>query len=270
MPARLQGKHVVLLRALSKLRLWSLGEPYKGEAEAPELRPCPRSSAASCIIWRCADLGGLVLRLCELTLGVVRASKELRPSPGAAPRRANLQGGAALGTLGIACIPGAHRPRVLSARYPPPSSAQLKRRDHPRHRCVVEHDVLMRCNPRPVSLQEYARWHRRLESERAAEDHDATQRLLVHEQKLLDCSEMPEVLVQRILETILLPEVHRRPESVGRVPEYPAGVVLEFHDEHAEARDDEMVNLGRAARCRNDDVVEVVVLAPGELKRPVG
>ena len=71
---------------------------------------------------------------------------------------------------------------------------------------------------------------------------------------------MPVILVQRILERKLLAAGQRlRPLRTLLITENPAGHVLGFDHENAEARNDDVVDLRRAIAGGQRDVVDVFV-----------
>src|SRR5258705_12305985 len=71
---------------------------------------------------------------------------------------------------------------------------------------------------------------------------------------------MAKVLMKRILKLVLLLEIHRRPVSGRFFTKDPARTVLVFDYEQSKGRHNEVVDFGRAARCRKDDIPEMVIV----------
>jgi len=77
---------------------------------------------------------------------------------------------------------------------------------------------------------------------------------------------MPEVLKDRILKLGLSMEQDLSPVCLLAVSEDPAVVVLGFYDEDTEARDKDVVYLGRSVPQRQGDVIHQVIVGPDEVR----
>jgi hypothetical protein len=79
---------------------------------------------------------------------------------------------------------------------------------------------------------------------------------MVDAQELRKRSGMAVVLSQWVLELALFAKQNLRPLGLSFAAEDPPTSVLRLYDEDAEARDNDMINLCRSIRGRDDDVVK--------------
>ena len=109
-------------------------------------------------------------------------------------------------------------------------------------------------------MAEHSIRNRRHELERAAKDDDAVQYAPIDTQEALESLHVAVVLSKRILKPELPLEIRGSPVGVGCVTEDPARVILEFNYKDPKLGHDEVVDLGRTARRRNDDLVKMVIV----------
>ena len=76
---------------------------------------------------------------------------------------------------------------------------------------------------------------------------------------------MPHVLEYWVLELELEPEQDLSPASLLRVGEDPTLIVLGFDNEHAEPRNEDMINLGCAVLHLKRDVIHQVIVRRTEV-----
>lgn len=111
-----------------------------------------------------------------------------------------------------------------------------------------------------VAVRHHVGRHRRLELRLSPKHHHRKEFLIRDAQEFLQRHYMLVVLVERILELELLAAGQRlRPLRTFLVAENPAGHILGFNDKDAEARHDDVIDLRRAVRRGQRDVVDVFV-----------
>ena len=111
-----------------------------------------------------------------------------------------------------------------------------------------------------VAVRHHVGRHRRLELRLSPKHHHRKEFLFRDAQEFLQHHHMLVVLMERILELESSAAGQRlRPLRTFLVAENPAGHVLGFNDKDAEARHDDVINLRRAVRRGQRDVVDVFV-----------
>ena len=155
---------------------------------------------------------------------------------------------------------------MSEASKPTMHRAGLERRDDGLNGRVVENNVLFCGDPRLVSVTEHSIRDRSLKLERATKNDDAMQYPRIDAKESLESSYVAVVLPKRILKSELLLEVNGCPVRVGSVPKNPARPIFELNNKDPKLGHDEVVDLRRTARSRNDDLSEMVIVRTAKLK----
>lgn len=196
-------------------------------------------------------------------LGKARASPELLPGLRAGLHRANHQQAAALGAFAlgggvVAALEVLHVLAVGGPRRRP--AAFLQGAQQRIHLGLAEYRLPERLDvtDEPGALGHVGR-HISFERTAADEGDDRVQVLRRNAERGLQRLEVLVVLPQRVLELEALLVELLRPLRLVLAAEDPAAHVLGFQHEHAEAREEHMVDLRRAVRGRQRHVVQTAI-----------